>query len=299
MSVNKTTGMNDVKLPKPGMALALLFCIFGFCLILCSVLVPLLMKIFSRPEAAMRIATVLQDLFVFILPAVATAMVVTKLPARLLAIDRKPSLPGVCLSILTLIVAVPSMNLIVEWNQHLHLPDSMYEFENAMRELENNAEATVNMLMAGASVPSLIVSVLIVGVLAGLSEELFFRGGMQRIVMCMKLNPHLVIWTVAVIFSLFHFQFFGFVPRVLLGAFFGYLVWWSGCLWLPIIVHALNNSIVVVSTWLNVNDFSIVNIDKIGSDTGSTGDIILVVVSLILTTVSLIYLRKTLLSRPE
>ena len=78
--------------------------------------------------------------------------------------------------------------------------------------------------MAGATVPSLIVSVLIVGVFAGFSEELFFRGAMQRIMMSTRLNLHVTIWVVAVIFSLFHFQFFGFMPRLLLGAYFGYLL---------------------------------------------------------------------------
>lgn len=273
----------DVKLPRPGAALAFLFCSFGFCLILCSVLAPLVMKVVSRPEAGMRIATVLQDLLVFILPAVTTALLVTKLPARLLGIDRAPTLRGVALAIATLVASVPAMNLVVEWNSNIHFPASMGAVEETLRQLEANAETAVRMLMDGASVPSLIVSVLIIGVLAGVSEELFFRGAFQRILMCTRANPHVIIWTVAVVFSLFHFQFFGFVPRVLLGAFFGYLLWWSGCLWLPVIVHATNNSIVVVTTWMKVNDPATVDIDKLGASPASVGEYALVALSVVLT----------------
>ncbi|MDE6177435.1 MAG: CPBP family intramembrane metalloprotease, partial [Paramuribaculum sp.] len=93
----------------------------------------------------------------------------------------------------------------------------------------------------------LIISVIIIGVLAGVSEELFFRGTLQRLLITRPMPPHIAIWLTAVIFSLVHFQFFGFVPRVLLGAFFGYLAWWSGSVWLPAIIHAVNNSVVVIT----------------------------------------------------
>ena len=143
------------------------------------------------------------------------------------------------------------MNAIIEWNKSWHLPESFQSLEQFFRQLEDGAEATTNILMNGASIPSLIVSVLIVGVLAGFSEELFFRGALQRILGQTRLNIHVTIWLVAFIFSAFHFQLFGLVPRMLLGAFFGYLLWWSKSLWLPIILHVLNNSIVVIATYLD------------------------------------------------
>ena len=79
--------------------------------------------------------------------------------------------------------------------------------------------------------------------LTGIGEEMLFRGTIQRIFSEGKVNTHIAVWCSAFIFSALHFQLFGFIPRMLLGAFFGYLYVWSGSLWLPILAHALNNSL--------------------------------------------------------
>ena len=250
----KNNRTDRASLQKPAMTLVLLFSLFAFFLILTPILTGLLGRISHKHDAILRIAMVIQDLLVFILPALLTALVSTKLPARLLCIDTKPRAIIVLWSLLTLVVSIPAMNAIIEWNQNLHLPAAMSGFETTMRQLESNAQAVTDSLMAGASVPSLIVSILIVGILAGFSEELFFRGAMQRIMSASRMNMHAVIWSVAFIFSLFHFQFFGFAPRLLLGAYFGYLLWWSRSIWIPVFVHMFNNSLVVFTTWRNANN---------------------------------------------
>lgn len=288
-------------LPRPGVALGLLLCLFLFCLVLAGVILPFIPKLVSRPEAAVRIATVIQDLLVFILPAVGTAMVVTRLPARLLAVDRLPGWKYALLSLLVLIFSIPAMNLIIEWNKNWQLPESMASVEMFFRQLEEGAAATTELLMNGATVPSLIVSVLIVGVLAGFSEELFFRGTFQRILGMGRMNPHVAIWLVAFIFSAFHFQLFGFVPRMLLGAFFGYLLWWSGSLWLPVLVHVFNNSVVVIAEYCSTNspDSGADILENIGSDPTSASSLISVIASLIVTVAGIWLLRRMLLKDKE
>lgn len=285
-----TSPTSHFRLLRPGMALGLLGCFFLFCLVITGVLVPFIPRLVSRPEAAIKITVVIQDLLVFIVPAVGTAMIVTRLPARLLCIDKMPGIKTTILAVLVLICSIPAMNAIIEWNKGWHLPESMAAAENFFRQLEEGAEATTKLLMNGASIPSLIVSVLIVGVLAGLSEELFFRGSLQRILGQTDMNKHLVIWIVAFVFSAFHFQLFGLIPRMLLGAFFGYLLWWSKSLWLPVLLHVLNNSIVVISEYCIANDGNAssspvdsTGIDSIGANLSSASDVTLVVASLLLT----------------
>ncbi len=289
----KNNRTDRASLQKPAMTLVLLFSLFAFFLILTPILTGLLGRISHKHDAILRIAMVIQDLLVFILPALLTALVSTKLPARLLCIDTKPRAIIVLWSLLTLVVSIPAMNAIIEWNQNLHLPAAMSGFETTMRQLESNAQAVTDSLMAGASVPSLIVSILIVGILAGFSEELFFRGAMQRIMSASRMNMHAVIWSVAFIFSLFHFQFFGFAPRLLLGAYFGYLLWWSRSIWIPVFVHMFNNSLVVFTTWRNANnpDTSI-DIDKLGSDLSTFPSIAMVCTSIALTIIALYVTRR-------
>ena len=278
---------------KPGMALILLFSICAFFMILTPGMTGFLGRMNVKAEAVLKIAMILQDVFVFITPAVLTAMVATRLPARLLAVDTFPRLSTVALSLMTLLCAVPALNAIIVWNESLSLPESMAGVEQLMRQLEENAKAVTDSLMSGASVPSLILSIMIVGVFAGFSEELFFRGAMQRVLTSTMINTHLAVWIVAFVFSLFHFQFFGFVPRMLLGAYFGYLLIWTRSLWVPIITHIFNNSVVVIATWRSVNNpETTVDIDKIGTDLTTTQGIVTALASVILTVICLIVIKK-------
>ena len=102
---------------------------FLFCVVLMGVLTTLLMRVIPDQVKALRIATLLQQILVFIVPAIATAMVSTRLPARLLAVDRLPDLRGTLAAIIVFLCSIPVMNLIVEWNQNWHLPESMAAME--------------------------------------------------------------------------------------------------------------------------------------------------------------------------
>lgn len=199
-------------------------------------------------NAFLRISTVFQDLLMWILPAIATAMIITRQPARLLAVGSLPSLRHTVLAVLLLIVSSPLMSWLVRLNAGMHLPDSLSELEQWFRAMEDSAEAVVGSLLSSHGAASVILNILIIGVFAGFSEEIFFRGALQRVLSTSGLSPQWAIWIAAFIFSAIHFQFFGFVPRMLLGAIFGYLLWWSGSLWLPILIHTLNNTIYVVLT---------------------------------------------------
>ncbi|HMR19324.1 MAG TPA: CPBP family intramembrane metalloprotease, partial [Sphingobacterium sp.] len=59
-------------------------------------------------------------------------------------------------------------------------------------------------------------------------------------------NHHLAIWITAVVFSAIHFQFYGFFPRLLLGAFFGYMMAWTQNIWVPVVAHFINNASVTL-----------------------------------------------------
>ena len=109
---------------KPAASLVLLFSLFLFMLIAVSLITQLLGSLTDNTAAILRISSVLQNVLVFILPAVATAMLSTRFPATLLAIDKFPSGKFILLSIAVLIVSIPLMNSIIDWNQNISLPDS-------------------------------------------------------------------------------------------------------------------------------------------------------------------------------
>lgn len=237
---------------------------------------------------SLRVSTVLQDCIIFILPAVVSALLISPYAARFLGVDRGFDIRLLLLAVVTMMVSVPAMNALVELNDGMVLPSALSGLEKWMREAEEQARASVETLLGGPGFGSLAVNLLIVGVLAGLSEEIFFRGALQRILLSCKVGHHVAIWATAFVFSAFHMQFFGFFPRLILGAYFGYLFYWSKSLWLPVVMHAFNNSLVVYAMWREKSE-------SLPAGSGSINDWgadspVLIVLSVILTAVGVWFL---------
>lgn len=206
-------------------------------------------KIFSPDSReTILISSVMQALTAFIIPAYFTGIVCFGKESYLKEYRQKVSLSGIILVILLIIMIVPAMNLIIRWNEGMSL-DSFPDLESRLRELEDRAAAATRAMLEVDSVGGMLLNVAVIGVLTGFAEEIFFRGALQRILQN-GLNRHYAVWISAAVFSFIHFQFFGFVPRLLLGALFGYIFLWSGSIVPSSIAHATNNSLVVIFTWL-------------------------------------------------
>ncbi len=141
-------------------------------------------------------------------------------------------------------------SVIIEWNSEMALPQSMQGFENWARETEELAAKLTKYLTQFDSVNQFIIALLVVAVFAGIAEEFVFRGLLQPALHRATKNIHVAIWVSAILFSALHMQFFGFIPRVFLGALFGYLYFWSGNLAVPMFAHFVNNGLSVVGIYL-------------------------------------------------
>lgn len=217
--------------------------------VLCSLLL-VVTGVKINHQADMYSGILFQDVLVFIAPALATMAICYFKPLRVMGLTTAPSWRAIVAVVMVCMVSLPAMNWIVDWNEGVKLPRSLAALEQAMRAMEDAAQAVTTDMLSGIGVGKLLANLVIVAFMAGLSEEIFFRGALLKILLSNHSRIHLCIWVAAIVFSAMHMQFYGFVPRMLLGAWFGYLLWWTRSLWVPIIAHALNNSIVVVSTWL-------------------------------------------------
>lgn len=236
-----------------GKRLFLLLCLFLICYLLTTAVSYLVINLLPHNmPAALRIGALAQDVIAFIIPAVATAVIICRRPAELLCITRKPSAMSLILLTLTLIVSIPFQEWIIDWNNNISFPQSLADLEQTLRALETQAFETMKILLANPSPAALVLNILVIGVGAAFAEEILFRGCFQRLLTTGGVNAHLAIWLVAFCFSAMHMEFFGLVPRMLLGAFFGYLLLWTGSLWTPITAHFLNNTAYVVTAWLQV-----------------------------------------------
>ena len=201
----------------------------------------------------------LQNILIFMAPVLIMALICRHSDQRPISqtmwMSKAPSFKSIAMVVLVYIVALPAMNWIVDWNEGLHLPQELRGVESILRDMEDSAQALTSDLLLSKTWEGMLIRVLLVGVITGLGEEIFFRAGMLGSMHYGGVKRHVAVWTVALIFSGIHMQFFGFVPRLLLGAWFGYVMLWSGEVWTPIIAHSLNNSIVVVFTFLANNHY--------------------------------------------
>lgn len=210
-----------------------------------------------------------QNILAFILPAILTWKLCFKMsPLNAIEAVESPSLLMIGITLIIYFVGIPALNQIVFWNQEMSLPDFLAPFEEWCRNMEKLAEEQTKGLLSSTDLFPTVMNILIIGVLTGIGEEFFFRGALQRMLIWCRINHHVAIWIAAIVFSALHFQFFGFVPRMLLGAFFGYLYWWSGNIWVNSFAHALNNSLVIVSTWCINKGFISEEFDMYGVSEG-------------------------------
>jgi len=215
----------------------------------------------------LKLFQLVQSIAMFILPPLILAYLWSDKPLSYLHLNKKidPNQAGFIL--LFIILAIPFINLLTKFNGQLVLPDSFSGLEKWMKASEVQALQLTEQMLNVHHFSGLLFNILLIAIIPALGEELFFRGAIQRIFHEWK-GVKTAIWVTAFIFSAIHLQFYGFLPRLLLGAFFGYLLYWSGSLWLPILAHFANNLIAVIFYYLKNNGYPLLDIDTIG--TGNT-----------------------------
>ena len=196
------------------------------------------------------------------------------------------------LIVIGIVIFFSGMNsVVIEWNSKISFPESFPEFlknfERRSREMENLATELTKYLTQFDSTAQFIVALIVVAVFAGIAEEFVFRGLLQPALHRATKNIHLAIWISAILFSALHMQFFGFVPRVLLGALFGYLFYWSGNLALPMFAHFVNNGLQVVVIYLVQNKVTDLDVESTEAMPWPT-----VIIFTLLTATLLFYFKK-------
>ncbi|MBN8577803.1 MAG: CPBP family intramembrane metalloprotease [Cytophagales bacterium] len=150
-------------------------------------------------------------------------------------------------------------SIFIEWNANFSFPDFLKEFGTWARAREEAAAEITKLFTAFNSPGEFLLGLLVIALLPAVGEELVFRGMLQPEFFRASGNHHVAIWITAFIFSAFHMQFFGFVPRMFLGALFGYIYMWSGNFWLPVLAHFVNNAFMV--TMLYLNQLQVITLD--------------------------------------
>lgn len=190
-----------------------------------------------------------------------------------------------------IIFGLPLVNLMGEWNSNMHLPESMSGMEKYIKEEEEKLAALTTAFLKMPSLQVLWLNLVVIALIPALGEELLFRGVIQRIFKELVNNKHAAVILTAFVFSAIHMQFYGFLPRFVLGILLGYLVVWSGSLWLSILAHFVNNAGAVLMSYLFEHGHSSIDPNEYGT---TSSDFIWVLFSLLATIGLLIFIHRTI-----
>ncbi len=164
----------------------------------------------------------------------------------LLPLTRNLKWQALGLALLALALSMPLILWIWELNQSFKLGGALGEQLRALTELY---ERQVELLTSFPTVGHFLIGAFVIALIPAVGEELMFRGLIQR-GLTKYWHPQVAIWVTAIIFSAVHLDFAGFFPRLLLGAFFGYLLLWSGNILFPMAAHFLNNFLSLLIAYL-------------------------------------------------
>lgn len=245
----------------------------------------------SDPETIrmLKFFQVIQSIGLFIIPPLVLAWLFHGKIAAYLSLNRPVTMVAAMLVVVLVFVVNPAINFTGSLNADMNFPEWLSGVENWMRQSEDTAARLTDAFLKTETTTGLLFNLFMIAVLPALGEELLFRGVVQQVLTRWTRNAHAGIWLAAALFSALHMQFFGFLPRLLLGVLFGYLLLWSGSLWLPILAHFVNNGAAVLGTWYIDQGKLDRSFEEIGAAPGNTW---MVMVSILLTVLVLWAIRK-------
>ncbi len=202
----------------------------------------------SHPDYAnlLKYFQVVQSIGLFVIPPFILAWFFGGDTLRYLQLNKRISGRTIMLTTIIMISAIPLINLLAHLNTQISLPDFMSPIEDWMKQAEESAKQLTETFLRADTIADLLFNLFVIAVIPAIGEELLFRGVVQRLFAEWTRNKHAGIWISAIIFSAMHLQFFGFIPRMMLGVMFGYMLIWSGRMWIPITAHFVNNAVAVL-----------------------------------------------------
>ena len=262
------------------------------CILVCSMIAAGSMFIFEQPLSvtALKWVQFFQSTAMFLLPPLCVAYLWSEQPLKWLRASEFQGFKVSGSAILLMLVALPAINLLSYWNQQMSLPAFLEPLEQWMKTSEESAKVLTEQFMQATTFGGLIINLLLMALLPAIAEELTFRGVLMNFFEVKGKRVHLAIWCSAILFSAIHLQFYGFVPRMLMGALFGYMLVWTGSLWVPILMHFTNNAAAVVLYFVSLRaGWDMEMVDAIG-----TGDTLwLGIVSMIVTIAGIYAFRRS------
>lgn len=211
----------------------------------------------------LRISQISSQILTFILPPIAYAFLTKENPVVALGFNRL-KIHWLLLGLCMIYAIMPLNSVFAEWNANIKLPESMSTLEEIMKNLQEKATEIMEKMVNVDNIGGLIINLIMIAGLAAFGEELLFRSIIQTSLIKICRNAHIGIILASIIFSFIHFEFYGFLPRLVLGLLLGYMFYYSKNIWIPMAMHFANNGTIVFLYYLNNKGVTNINIDTFG-----------------------------------
>ena len=205
----------------------------------------------SSGDTGVKIGQGLASVFMFVVPPI-VYYILTRKEHRMQALGfRRLSSPWwlILVGVALMFVAIPVTSQLTTWNEGMHLGGAFSGLEAWIKEMEETAKALTEKMTDVDTIGGLILNLVVIALIPAVGEEMTFRGVLQQS-LTRRMNPHVAIFISAALFSFFHFQFYGFLPRMFLGLLLGYMFYITGSLWTSILMHFVNNGAAVFLYYL-------------------------------------------------
>lgn len=227
---------------------------------------------YGRPHSnALRLTQFLAQAGGFIFSVYVVLQLLKRRVINFTKLNESPNWKWFGLSFILFFTLIPGVEWLVEWNKNLNFPEAIVE---QFKSYQDNNMKIYGILLHYNTGFDLVINLFVMALLPAVAEELFFRGLLMRIFRKMFGNMHAAVWLTAVVFAGFHMQPYNIVPMMLMAGIFGYVYYFTGSLWVPIILHFVNNAAYIILHNQNVGNDAMT--------TGSTETLIISAIGLIL-----------------
>ncbi len=214
----------------------------------------------------LKFIQIISQLGTMIIPAIVAAIFFSRSAGEYLRTSKKPAVSSLALVTLSIICAGPLINFLLEVNSRMQLPGFLSGLEQWMKDYELKAQKLTEVFLTDTSPQQFTINILMIAVLPAIGEEFLFRGIFQKLFAQITKHKLLAVIITGALFSAIHLQFYGFIPRFLLGVYFGLLLVWSKSIWLPVLAHFVNNFLSLLLAALHTKNSLAFNPDTIGTE---------------------------------
>ncbi|MBC7873906.1 MAG: CPBP family intramembrane metalloprotease [Ferruginibacter sp.] len=245
----------------------------------------------GRLLTVIRGMQLIQFICLFVVPSFLCAWVFSTDSKKYLGLKKPSRIGYFAAAVVLMILALPLVNFLGELNSNVRFPPGI---EKWMKAQEEEAAKSIKVLLSRHTLKDLFLNIIFIAGMAAVGEELLFRGVIQRLLTRLFKSPWAGIIVSAFLFSAMHVQFYGFLPRLMLGILLGLVYWYSGSLWTAILGHFVYDALLIVLVYfypVMLNDNSPVKLSALAM-AGAT--------SLVLVAVLVRWMRKRTTTRyPE